>query len=39
VKTLMTRLEGNVSIQSDGVHGTTFVLRLPIAKPNGGEKV
>jgi signal transduction histidine kinase len=34
VKTLMTRLEGNVVVQSDGSHGTTFVLRLPIAKPN-----
>lgn len=38
VKTLMTRLEGNVAIQSDGAHGTTFVLRLPIAKPNGQGK-
>jgi signal transduction histidine kinase/putative methionine-R-sulfoxide reductase with GAF domain len=38
VKTLMTRLEGNVSIQSDGAHGTTFVLRMPIAKPNGQAK-
>lgn len=38
VKTLMTRLEGSVVIQSDGVHGTTFVLRLPIAKPNGQDQ-
>lgn len=34
VKTLMTRLEGSVVVQSDGAHGTTFILRLPIAKPN-----
>jgi signal transduction histidine kinase len=29
VKTLMTRLGGSVSVQSDGTHGTTFILRLP----------
>lgn len=29
VKTLMTRLGGSVSIESDGRHGTTFRLRLP----------
>jgi signal transduction histidine kinase len=34
VKTLMTRLEGSVVVQSDGAHGTTFILKLPIAKPN-----
>lgn len=37
VKTLMTRLGGSVSIQSDGQHGTTFRLRLPrAALPEGG---
>jgi signal transduction histidine kinase/GAF domain-containing protein len=29
VKTLMTRLGGSVSVESDGTHGTTFHLRLP----------
>jgi signal transduction histidine kinase len=29
VKTLMTRLGGSVNVESDGVHGTTFRLRLP----------
>jgi signal transduction histidine kinase len=29
VKTLMTRLGGSVSVESDGHHGTTFRLRLP----------
>lgn len=29
VKTLMTRLGGSVSVESDGLHGTTFRLRLP----------
>jgi len=29
VKTLMTRLGGSVSVESDGQHGTTFRLRLP----------
>lgn len=32
VKTLMTRLGGTVTIESDGTHGTTFILRLPIAE-------
>jgi signal transduction histidine kinase len=32
VKTLMSRLGGSVSIESDGTHGTTFHLRLPIAE-------
>lgn len=36
VKTLMTRLEGSVTVQSDGLHGTTFILKLPLAKTNGG---
>lgn len=30
VKTLITRLEGSVSVESDGSHGTTFILKLPI---------
>ncbi|MCI0552482.1 MAG: GAF domain-containing protein [Anaerolineae bacterium] len=29
VKTLMTRLGGSVTVESDGNHGTTFRLRLP----------
>jgi signal transduction histidine kinase len=29
VKTLMTRLGGSVSVESDGRYGTTFRLRLP----------
>jgi signal transduction histidine kinase len=29
VKTLMTRLGGSVSVESDGQHGTAFRLRLP----------
>jgi GAF domain-containing protein len=29
VKTLMTRLGGSVSVESDGSHGTTFRLQLP----------
>jgi signal transduction histidine kinase len=32
VKTLMTRLGGSVSVESDGTHGTTFRLRLPQAE-------
>ncbi len=31
VKTLMTRLSGSVSVESDGIRGTTFRLRLPRA--------
>lgn len=31
VKTLMTRLGGGVTVQSDGVHGTSFALKLPLA--------
>ena len=40
VKTLMARLGGSVSVQSDGMHGTTFVLRLPRAEEavKSGEK-
>jgi signal transduction histidine kinase len=29
VKTLMTRLGGSITVESDGHHGTTFRLRLP----------
>jgi signal transduction histidine kinase len=32
VKTLMTRLGGSVTVESDGHHGTTFRLRLPAAE-------
>ena len=32
VKTLMTRLGGSVTVESDGNHGTTFRLSLPIAE-------
>ena len=32
VKTLMTRLGGSVTVESDGSHGTTFHLRFPIAE-------
>jgi signal transduction histidine kinase len=32
VKTLMTRLGGSVSVESDGNHGTTFRLRLPMER-------
>jgi signal transduction histidine kinase/putative methionine-R-sulfoxide reductase with GAF domain len=32
VKTLMTRLGGSVTVESDGNHGTTFHLRLPTAE-------
>ena len=32
VKILMTRLGGSVTVESDGHHGTTFRLRLPIAE-------
>jgi signal transduction histidine kinase len=30
VKTLMTRLGGSVAVESDGLHGTTFRLHLPV---------
>jgi signal transduction histidine kinase len=33
VKTLMTRLGGSVSVESDGKRGTTFRLRLPAVEP------
>jgi len=35
VKTLMARLGGSVVVESDGVHGTTFRLRLPRAQEGG----
>jgi len=35
VKTLMARLGGSVAVESDGVHGTTFRLRLPRAQEGG----
>lgn len=35
VKTLMTRLGGSVVVESDGQHGTTFRLRLPILGAGG----
>jgi signal transduction histidine kinase len=31
VKSLVARFGGRVSVESDGVHGTTFILHLPIA--------
>ena len=38
VKTLMTRLGGSVSVQSDGSHGTAFILCLPLAAGEGDVK-
>ncbi len=35
VKTLMTRLGGSVTVESDGHHGTTFRLRLPSVETGG----
>lgn len=35
VKTLMTRLGGSVIVESDGNHGTTFRLRLPVVEAEG----
>jgi signal transduction histidine kinase len=32
VKTLMTRLGGSVTVESDGAHGTTFRLHLPMER-------
>jgi GAF domain-containing protein/two-component sensor histidine kinase len=32
VKTLMTRLGGSVTVESDGQHGTAFHLRIPAAR-------
>jgi signal transduction histidine kinase len=36
VKTLMTRLGGSVGVESDGLHGTTFRLRLPRSEKEEG---
>ncbi len=36
VKTLMARLGGSVAVESDGVHGTAFRLRLPRVIPDQG---
>ncbi len=33
VKTFMTRLGGSITVESDGSHGTTFRLRLPMEHP------
>ena len=35
VKTLMARLGGSISVESDGQHGTTFRLKLPCASEEG----
>ncbi|NLS77292.1 MAG: HAMP domain-containing histidine kinase, partial [Chloroflexi bacterium] len=32
VKTWMVRMGGSVAVESDGAHGTTFRLRLPVAE-------
>ena len=32
VKTLMARFGGSVTVDSDGQHGATFTLRLPVAE-------
>lgn len=36
VKTLLMRLGGSVTVDSDGLEGTTFVLRLPCVEVQGG---
>jgi signal transduction histidine kinase len=38
VKTLMTRLGGSVTVHSDGIFGTTFILRLPLAQTSPQAK-
>ena len=38
VKTLMTRLGGSVTVESDGRRGTTFRLRLPSVDPANTER-
>ena len=37
VKTLMVRLGGNVTVESDGIQGTTFELTLPMASFEGHD--
>ena len=32
VKTLITRFGGSITVESDGLHGTTFNLRLPVVE-------
>ena len=34
VKTLVTRFGGSINVESDGQHGTTFHLRLPVMEGN-----
>ena len=34
VKTLVTRFGGSINVESDGQHGTTFHLRLPVMEDN-----
>jgi len=38
VKSLMARFGGNVSVESDGLHGSTFFLSLPQASPSQAEE-
>jgi signal transduction histidine kinase len=38
VKSLMARFGGNVSVESDGRSGTTFLLSLPQANAIAGEQ-
>lgn len=38
VKSLMVRFGGNVSVESDGQHGATFLLRLPQANQLEGKE-
>ncbi len=37
VKTLIARFAGSITVESDGSHGTTFRLNLPIAGSDGGQ--
>jgi len=39
VKTLLARLGGSISVESDGQHGSTFRLKLPCADYEGEETV
>lgn len=38
VKSLMARFGGNVSVESDGQHGSTFFLSLPQASPSQADE-